>query len=156
MNRAAVILAVVSALCLGLALGFGGGIFFSHHMILRGQPFWPMGMHGGRMMHGPGHEGGMGRPFLGPPPARIVMPQLKRMLDLSPEQVDAIRAELEQTSDHMEVERDSLRARIVRHLTPAQRERFDRMLRDRHPGEFRGLRARPDRAEPGPERESTR
>lgn len=148
MNRAAIVLAVVSAMFMGVALGFMGGIFFSHHMTMRGEPGWPMRMHGPRgMMHGPG------RPFMGPPPAEVVMPQLNRMLDLTPEQRSAIRAELEQTSDHMAIERDSLRARIERHLDPAQRKRFDRMLRERHPGEYRGLHARPDRDGPGPEGE---
>jgi len=148
MSRPVLILAVVSAMFTGIALGFIGGVFFSHHMVMRGQIGWPMRMHNPRMMHGPGGN------FMTPPPARMVMPQLKRYLDLTPAQVQAIRSELESSSDHMASERDSLRTRIARHLTPAQRERFDRMLMNRHPGDFRGLHARPDRDGPGPEGEN--
>lgn len=147
MSRPVLILAVVSAMFTGLALGFMGGVFFSHHMVMRGQLGWPMRLHEPRMMHGPRHG------LMAPPPARMVIPQLKRALGLSPDQVRAIRAELERSSDQMAAERDTLRTRIARHLTPDQRERFDRMLMERHPGEFRGLRARPDRDGPGPEGE---
>ncbi len=152
MNRFVVILAVCSAMCLGLAMGFAGGVMFSHHMAMRGSFGWPMHMGGPRFLHG---DGG-GRPFMGPPPARVVMPHLRRMLDLSDSQVVQIRIELEHTSDQMATERDSLHDRIARHLTPAQRERFDQMLRERHPGDFRGLHAPPDRDGPGPEREEGR
>ena len=60
-----------------------------------------------------------------------------------------ISAEFDRPAERMGSERDSLHARISSHLTPAQRDRFDRMLRDRFPGMIHGLSARPDRAVPG-------
>ena len=126
MTRASVILAVVSAVCLGLALGFMGGVMFSHHMMRRG-PF-EFGMHGGPMARfAPPGPRGM-------PTPRMILPQLKRLLDLTPEQADAIRGEIEHSRDDFSGVRDSLHARIERHLTPAQRERWRRATRDHGPG----------------------
>ena len=162
MNRGVIVLAVASALCMGLALGFLGGVFFSHRIL----------MHGG--------EGRMrierrillrdGGPEDAPPPppgerpfVHLALRRLERTLDLTPAQTDAIRAEFERTSDRMDGERDSLRVRIASHLTrvriashltPAQRERFDRLMRERFPRMFHGLDAHPDRAVPGREGES--
>ena len=36
MNRGVIVLAVASALCMGLALGFLGGVFFSHRILMPG------------------------------------------------------------------------------------------------------------------------
>lgn len=146
MNRAAVILAVVSALCLGAAFGFMGGVMFSHHMLRNGHlPMFPgPGMHEGPpwgMRHGPGMRG--------MPSPRAILPHLRRMLDLTPAQADAIRAEIERTRGDFDTVRDSLHARIERHLTPEQRERFRRMrpgTDDVPPG---GFAPRSRRAEPG-------
>ena len=126
MSRAAVILAVVSALCLGLAFGFAGGLVFSHHMLRRG----PMGfgLHGafmGRMA--PDGPRGM-------PSPRMLLPRLKRLLDLTPQQADAIRDEIERSRGDFGSVRDSLHARIERHLTAEQRERWRRAVREHGPG----------------------
>ena len=123
MSRGPVLLAVVSALCLGMALGFMGGVMFSHHMMRRG-PF-EFGMHGGAFgrMAPPGPRG--------MPSPRMMLTHLKRLLDLTPQQSDAIRTEIERSRDDFGSVRDSLHARIERHLTPEQRERWRRATRDR-------------------------
>jgi hypothetical protein len=125
MSRAAIVLAVVSALCLGVALGFMGGVMFSHHMMRRGPA--EFGLHGGRMAP-PGPRG--------MPSPRMILPRLKRLLDLTPRQSDAIRAEIERSRGDFGSVRDSLRARIERHLTPEQRERWRRATREHDPGGF--------------------
>jgi len=146
MTRTTVIVAVISALCLGSALGFAGGVLFSHHAM----EFPRMG--------GRGFRGGMerrGPP--GEPSPRFIVPHLQRMLDLTPDQAEAIRTEVESTrADFAEV-RDSLHARIERHLTPAQRDRWRQMVKEGPPGEPRGRDPRrPHRAEPGMEGEESR
>src|SRR5215475_6611407 len=104
MSRTTVIVAMISALCLGSALGFAGGVLFSHHAMAE---FPRMGGHGFR---------GERRGPPGEPSPRSIVPHLQRMLDLTPEQTVAIRAEVESTrADFAEV-RDSLHARIERHL----------------------------------------
>lgn len=141
MTRTTVIVALVSALCFGGALGFAGGVLFSHHAM---AGFTPMGGHGFR---------GERRGPPGEPSPRFIVPHLQRMLDLTPEQTEAIRTEVESTrADFAEV-RDSLHARIERHLTPAQRDRWREMVREGPPG--RDPR-RPHRAEPGMEGEESR
>lgn len=153
MNRGVIALAVASALCMGIALGFLGGVFFSRHLILRGEGGWaPHRIERRIVMRGPERGDPMG-PLGTRPGARMALRHLQRVLDLTPAQSDAIRAEFERTADRMGSERDSLHARISSHLTPAQRDRFDRMLRDRFPGMIHGLDARPDRADPGREGE---
>lgn len=159
MNRGVIALAVGSALCMGLALGFLGGVFFSRQMLLHGEGGWgPRRIERRVVFRGPeaGPDGPRGeRPAMPDKPAgarpapRMALRHLQRVLDLTPAQSDAIRAEFERTADRMGSERDSLHARISSHLTPAQRDRFDRMLRDRFPGMIHGLGARPDRAVPG-------
>ena len=142
MNRATVIIAVVSALCIGSALGFACGVLFSHHA-MAGYP--RMGGHGFRIeRRGPPGE----------PSSRFIVPHLVRMLDLTPEQADAVRKEVEATRADFAQVRDSLHARIERHLTPAQRERWNQMLKEFPPGEPRGR--DPHRAEPGKEGEESR
>ena len=143
MTRTTVIVAMISALCIGSALGFAGGVLFSHLAI--GRPFPPHGERFGR--RGPPGE----------PSARFIVPHLERMLDLTPAQAEAIRTEVESTrADFAEV-RDSLRARIERHLTPAQRDRWREMVREGSPGEPRGRDPRrPHRDEPGMEGEESR
>jgi len=163
MNRGVIALAVASALCMGLALGFLGGVFFSRHLILHGEGGWAPPSFEMRMPRGARGPDGMPRgerggdpmgPLGSRPGARMALRHLQRVLDLTPAQSDAIRAEFERSADRMGSERDSLHARISSHLTPAQRDRFDRMLRDRFPGMIHGLGARPDRAVPGREGES--
>jgi len=160
MNRGVIALAVGSALCMGIALGFLGGVFFSRQMLLHGEGGWgPRRIERRIVFRGPeeGPEAPRAeRPGMPPgerglerPAPRMALRHLQRVLDLTPAQSEAIRAEFDRTAERMGSERDSLHARISSHLTPAQRDRFDRMLRDRFPGMIHGLGARPDRAVPG-------
>lgn len=142
MTRATMIIAVVSALCLGTALGFACGVLFSQHAMAA----YP-------------HPGGRGfrmerRGPPGEPSPRFIVPHLVRMLDLTPQQADAIRHEVETTRADFAQVRDSLHARIERHLTPAQRDRWREMLKEFPPEEPRGR--DPHRAEPGKEGEESR
>ena len=127
MTRGAVILAMVSALFLGVSLGFMSGVVFSRHLLLE--------------RHLPWHEwrgGRHGAPGL--PSSRALLPHLAEMLDLTPAQGDSVRDEIERTRADFAQVRDSLHARIERHLTPAQRERWRARMRERRLGELR----RPD------------
>ena len=136
MTRAAVIIAVVSALLAGAAMGLMGGIFFTHHVV----PHFMRMHHGGaRWRHGP--PGG--------PSPREMLPNLSRRLDLQPAQEDSIREEIERSRGDFDAVRESLHVRIERHLTPKQRERLRVLVRERHPGDFGGPMGRPHRAEPG-------
>lgn len=154
MNRAAIVLAVVSALCLGASFGFMGGVMFSRHV-----------MHGGPRLGFLGHNGhdGAGRweqrvpsSHRGMPSPRALLPRLKRILDLTPAQSDAIRGELEHSRGDFDLVRDSLHARIERHLNAEQRERFRRMASERHTDSTRGQARRTLRAEPGSEGDTSR
>ena len=150
MNRPTLILALVSALCLGGAFGFMGGVVFSrYHLLHHGGPGdFEHGRHFGR--RGPGGDRGV-------PSPRNILPHLQRMLDLTPEQSEAIRREIEGTRGEFARVRDSLHARIERHLTPQQRETWRAaMARERNPGEPRGRDPRTFRADPGREGDSTR
>ena len=144
MTRMTLIVAMVSALCLGSALGFAAGVVFSHHAMGLGRHFEPRGERFGR--RGPPGE----------PSARIIVPHLVRMLDLTPEQASAIRGEVEATRTDFAQVRDSLHARIERHLTAPQRERWRSMERERNPGGPGGLDPRNPRAAPGREGEHFR
>ena len=113
MTRTTVIVALISALCLGSALGFASGVLFSHHVMAEFPRMGGRGFRGGMERRGPPGE----------PSPRSIVPHLQRMLDLTPDQAEAIRTEVESTrADFAEV-RDSLHARIERHLIPAQRDR---------------------------------
>ena len=144
MTRTTVIVAMISALCLGTALGFAGGVLFSHHAM---AGFAHMGGHGFR---------GERRGPPGEPSSRFIVPHLVRMLDLTPEQADAVRKEVEATRADFAQVRDSLHARIERHLTPAQVDKWREMLKEGPPGEPRGRDPRHNRAEPGKEGEQSR
>jgi len=144
MTRVTVIVAMVSALCIGAAMGFAGGVLFSHHAMDMSP-----------------HMGGRGFRFErrgppGEPSPRSIVPHLVRMLDLTPAQADAIRAEVEASRSDFAQVRDSLHARIERHLTPAQRDRWREMLREHPPGEPRGRDPHTFRAEPGKEGDQSR
>ncbi len=148
MNRAAIILAVVSALCLGASLGFMGGVVFSRHHLMSS------GLHSGGRMHrmlrrGPGGEHGI-------PAPHILVPRLQKLLGLTPAQASAIRGEIERTRGDFAGVRDSLHARIERHLTPDQREQWRVVVTERIHGEPRGRGPRSLRAEPGREGDTTR
>ena len=121
------IVAVISALCLGVSLGFMGGVMFSHHLLggggLHGMDF---GHHGWRGFR----HGAPGPP--GVPSPRAIVPHLTRMLDLTPAQADAIRGEIERTRGDFAQVRDSLHVRIERHLTPAQRDKWREVSRERN------------------------
>lgn len=144
MNRAPVILALVSALFLGASLGFMGGVMFTKHHFAGGGPraMWRTHARGA-----PGERGSV-RSMASP---RVILPWLKRALQLTPEQEKAIRAEIERSRADLEGVHDSLHTRIARHLTPEQRERFDRVVRERFPGDHRGRRPHSNRFEPGEE-----
>ena len=64
MTRVAVIMAMISALCLGVSLGFMGGVMFSRHVLLGGPPLhrdFGFERHFPRLFHrGPEAPGGMG------------------------------------------------------------------------------------------------
>jgi hypothetical protein len=150
MTRVTVIVAMISALCIGSALGFAGGVLFSHHALGLGPPMAERGFRGERR----------GPP--GVPSSRMLVPHLVRMLDLTPGQADSIREEVEASRTEFAQVRDSLHARIERHLTPAQRDRWREMVRERHSENPRGRDPHPappgtrSRAEPGTEGEMSR
>lgn len=140
MSRGPVFLAVVSALFLGASLGFMGGVMFTNHHFVGGGPRMMGRMHG----RGPGDMRVM-------PSPRVILPWLERTLDLTPQQVEAIRAEIAKSRDDLTSVHDSLHVRIARHLTPEQRERFNRVVKERFPGEHRGRDPHSLRFEPGAE-----
>lgn len=142
MNRPVLVLALVSALFLGIALGLMGGVLFANHQLGRGPRF-------ALRMREPGRAGPAGMRMM--PPPRVLMPWLRRALDLRPDQEAAILAEAESSRAELRLVHDSLHARITRHLTPAQRARFDRLVRERFPGDPRGRGPHHFRAEPGGE-----
>ena len=136
MSRWAVVLAVVSALFLGMALGFMGGVVFSGHFFERGGPrvFWRHHGPGPRVPGGPGGPGELGMM----PPARVILPWLRRELDLTPQQVEAIRGEIQASRRELSGVHDSLHVRVARHLTPEQRRRFVELVKRQFPGDHRG------------------
>jgi hypothetical protein len=141
MNRGTLILALVSALCLGGSLGFVSGVVFTRYHF-RGDG--PDHGHGRRIER----RGGFGE--RGVPSPRRLVPHLQRLLDLTPEQTEAIRVEIESTRGEFAKVRDSMHVRIGRHLTPKQRERWIDVMKE-HPGEPRGRDPRTFRADPGSE-----
>lgn len=145
MSRRAAVVAIVVAFLLGLSLGVNGGLLIGHHFSPP-RPWFGRGP----LDDGPPHGRPRGFPP-GPPLAHI-----GRMLGLSPEQHDRIRAHIEATREHTRELHDSLRVRIESELTPRQRERWKALQPRRHrdPGEDDGPWARPHRAEPGSEGES--
>jgi len=124
-NRLALVLALVTALCVGLGMGFLGGVLLSRHMLLGG-----MHLHAGERFGGHG----MRRGFRREPPPRAIVDHLRRRLDLAPAQVDSLRTVIERSRDDFAGVRDSLRARIERLLTPAQRDRWQRLVAERDAG----------------------
>lgn len=148
MNRPAVILALVSALCLGSAFGFMGGVLFSRQVLA----------HGGPSLFERGHRKARrgGREEHGVPSANRLVPRLQRMLDLTPAQAEAIRGEIESTRGEFAAVRDSLHERIARHLTAAQRTRWQDAMRHWNPGESRGRGPRSLLSDPGREGDPTR
>jgi len=144
-NRPVLVIAMLSALCLGAALGFMGGVLFSTRHLAVGFGHPPFGMRGMR-------DGGP-RGMAPLPPTRVVLPWLQRRLDLRPEQVEAIRAEIARSRDELGAVHDSVHARIERHLDAPQRERFRRLLAERFPGDHRGRGSRFMRDVPEPEGE---
>ena len=144
MTRVTVIVAMISALCIGLAFGFAGGVLFAHHAFEWGPRKGERGMRIER--RGPPGE----------PSSRMIVPHLTRMLDLTPEQAEAIRGEVEASRSDFAQVRDSLHARIERHLTPAQRDRWRTMVKEGSPGAPRGRGPQRFRADPGMEGEFSR
>jgi len=126
-------------------------VMFSRHMLL-GDRHSEMGFgrHSGRMFH----HGPSGPP--GTPSPRMLVPRLQRLLDLTPAQAEAIRGEIERSRGDFSQVRDSLHARIERHLTPQQRERWRGMERERDPGGPGGFDPHNLRNEPGREGEQPR
>lgn len=122
MSRPAILIAMVSALCLGVALGFMGAVMVSRHLMDGDSPAavaFRHAWHGGRGSH---H---------GPPSPGAMASHLQRTLDLTPEQANAVRGEIERTRGEFAQVRDSMHARIDRHLTPAQRDKWRALLKDR-------------------------
>ena len=146
------IVAVISALCLGVALGFMSGVVFSHHLLGHfGSHGEGYGHHGWRSFHrGPPGEGP------GVPSPRAIVPRLTRLLDLTPAQADAIRGEIERSRGDFAQVRDSLHVRIERHLTPAQRDKWRDEVRERDHDQPDGLPPHNLRGEPGREGEHPR
>jgi hypothetical protein len=144
MTRVTVIVAMISALCIGMALGFAGGVLFSRHAFEWGlRP----GGRGTRIeRHGPPGE----------PSPRMIVPHLARMLGLTPVQAEAIRGEVEASRADFAQVRDSLHARIERHLTPEQRDRWREIVKERSPGTPRGRDPQRFRAPPGMEGDFSR
>ncbi len=150
MNRAAVIFAMVTALCLGASFGFVGGILFTRHHL---RPEWPPHFDE-RLPH---RMRGGGPEEHGVPSARFLVPRLQRVLGLSREQAEAIRIEIDSTRGEFAKVRDSLHVRIARHLTAEQLQHWrSMMMRERFPGEPGGPRPRTLRAEPGREGDTPR
>lgn len=132
MTRAAVIMAVVSALCLGVSLGFMGGVVMSRRL-LQGGPQGPLGLGPERRLP---HVLPPGEPeHAGMPSSRKIMKHLERLLDLSPEQADVIRGEIERTRGEFAQVRDSLHTRVERHLTAQQRQHWLAAVREQKPDE---------------------
>lgn len=150
MNRPVIVLALVAAFLIGASVGLMGGIFFT---LQTHRPPGPFFEGRGRGMGGPGVFERVG----GEVGRRVVrnvrvMTHLRGALDLSDEQVARIEPLVERSHAAMGAERESLRVRIERVLTPGQRERWRRLeARRGFPGETRGPRGRANRALPGPE-----
>jgi hypothetical protein len=138
-NRPALTLALVSALFLGASLGFMGGVLFANHQFDGSRIV--------RRMHEPRRGGQPGMRMM--PSARVLVPWLQRELALDDQQVTAIRSEIERSRTELASVHDSVHARIARHLTTEQRERFQRLMRQGFPGGPRGRRPPFPRAEPG-------
>jgi len=151
------IIALAAAFLVGCSAGVLGGIVFArflmlpHHAQVAGGPP-PMGA----PHRGPGGEFGPAGPE---GPAGMAGPErhlarLSRVLDLSDAQRERLRTHMERSRGEFDGARDSLQARIARELTPAQRERWQRMQREfPGAGARRGPWPRPDRAGPGEEGE---
>ena len=136
MTRSALVLAMVSALFLGGSVGFMSGVVYSrHHLMLARDAEW---RGRGDPRRGPGRHPGL----------RELLPRLQERLGLSPDQANAIRGEIEHSRSDFDQVRDSLHARIERHLTPEQRGRWLELVKDRHSGQLRG--SGPDPTQPNP------
>jgi hypothetical protein len=149
-NRPAIVIALVAAFLIGTSVGLMSGIFFTLQVHRPPAPFFDGR---GRGMGGPGVFERVGRE-VGRRVVRnvVAMKRLREALDLSDEQAARIQPLIEQTHAAMGAERESLRVRIERVLTPEQRERWRRLEASRGvPGETRGPRGRANRALPGPE-----
>lgn len=137
MSRRAMLVGLAVAFVLGVSLGFNGGLLFSHHAGpgLFGPPRPPFD---------DGPRGPRGGPRFGDLPGPPIE-HLRRVLELSDEQVERIRARIDATRDHTQAMRESLRVAIEAELTPEQRERW-RSLQPRHrnPGDNRGRRPAPE------------
>ena len=138
------LIATAAAFIVGCSVGLMGGILFMRF----GGPGPPAGMGPGGMR---GMRGERPRsPYFGPErpgmrggPDRI-LPELERMLDLSPDQHERMLAILDRARRGHEAMRESVQVWIERELTPAQRERwkqleerFERSPRGRWPREPR-------------------
>lgn len=136
------LVAVIAAAMFGAACGVIGGIGVVH-FVIRFHPGEAR-----RLLHGGPPPGGPPGERFGPP-----LDRLARDLDLSETQREQIGAEVDRTRLETRALRESLRVRIERRLTPAQRARFDRMAPRFDPRWGRGSWPRPDRAAPGEEGE---
>lgn len=107
-DRRGLLLAISASLIVGCAIGLIGGVLFTRTLMLQ---------------HLPGPPGFRG----GPPRHEVGMRMVERRLGLTPEQRERFRAIIERARG----DTDSLHAEahdeILESLTPAQRERWDRM-----------------------------
>ena len=126
MTRLALVLALITALCVGLGMGFFAGVMVSRHMLLGGP-----GLHSRFGGHFPGHGEHGPRGFHRLPPTRAIVQHLRRELDLTPAQVDSVHNEIDRSRDNFAGVRDSLHARIERLLTSGQRDRWRRLIDER-------------------------
>lgn len=145
MSRTAIVVALVATFLIGASLGLMGGILFS----MSQRPPRALWVERAPSMRGAGRSPAME----GRLPRHLrVLPRLRKALDLTDAQVARVESLVVQTHASMETSRDSLRARIERVLTPAQRERWRRLEAEhRFPGESRGRSGRAYRALPGDE-----
>lgn len=149
MSRAAIAVALVATFLIGASLGLMGGIaFMARHR--PPMPFWVEAGRGSPSMRF--HPGGPMGSASGEARRTHVLARMREALDLTDAQVAQIGPLIEQAHRSMGAARDSLRERIDRVLTPAQRDRLHRLEARRGvPGEPRDPDGRAHRALPGDE-----
>ena len=136
MDRRIVTLALIAACASTLALGLVGGVLVAR-----------LAARGGLPGRAPRFERAITPPD-GPP-----LELLGRTLDLTPEQHTRIASLIDSSRHELRATRDSLRVRIERELTPAQRERWRAWTRRAPRPPFRRWDGPREGAPPGPPEE---
>ena len=118
-SRGMLVIAMLSALLFGAAVGLIGAMTFTHLMHGRDshREFFHRGPRGRRPMPTPG----------------LIMLRLEHELKLTDSQHRAIESVLERSRTEFEAARESTRVRIDRVLTPEQQERWHQMEMERRP-----------------------